>query len=206
LEVAFQVRSYAKVMVASEESEPNDGWPYERILRHLRDDPDLPSKEMAEHIVQDYIQSYIDRGYQGEVTQTALDLDKIDDLTGPLDALAEALTAEDRDQMRFNIWNAIYRTPRFWGNTLLDLNQFCVELEKQAVTPASRQVSQQVRAAMAQGTERFVITEAHNGKKVERCGGVTIYLPAMGSMSRFYPELAYASEHQWVKLVEAYQI
>lgn len=206
LEVAFQSRPYVKYFVASEESEPNDGWPYERVLQHLVDSPNISTALAAEHIVQDYIQSYIDRGYTDAVTQTALDLSKIDKLTGPLDALAKALTEENRDQMRFNLWNAMFRTTRFWGNTLIDIPQFCEELEKQPVSPAVRKASRATRKALTPGASRFVIAERHNGKKVERCGGVTIYLPALNGMSRFYTDLAYASKHQWVKLLEAYQI
>ena len=206
LEVAFQVRPYVKFMIASEESEPNDGWPYERVLRHLVDDPDLPTAQAAEHIVHDYIRSYIDRGYTDAVTQTAMDLGRIDEITGPLDELAEALVAEDRDQMRFNLWNAMFRTTRFWGDTLLDIPQFCEQLEKQPSSPKTRKASKQVRAALSQGSGRFIVAEGHNGKKVAHCGGVTIYLPALKGMSRFYPELAYALQHSWVKLLEAYQI
>jgi hypothetical protein len=206
LEVAFQVRPYVKYLVASEESEPNDGWPYERVLRHLVNDPDLPTARAAEHIVQDYIQSYLDRGYTDAVTQTALDLGKIDELTGVLDDLTEALVKENREQMRFNIWNALFRSTRFWGDTLVDLGQWCEELGKQAVSPATRQASQQVRTALEKGAGRFVVAEGHNGKKVERCDGVSIYLRAMGEMSRFYPELAFARQHRWIEVVEAYQL
>jgi len=206
LELAFQVRPYVKYLVASEESEPNDGWPYERVLRHLVNDPDIPTAQAAEHIVNDYIASYIDRGYTDSVTQTALDLGRMNELTGPLDTLSEKLLAENREQMRFSLWNAMFRTTRFWGDTLLDITHFCEELEQQAISPVTRQASQQARAALAQGADRFVVAKGHNGKKVARCGGVTIYLPALKGMSRFYPELAFASQHRWVKVVEAYQI
>lgn len=206
LEVAFQVRPYVKYLVASEESEPNDGWPYERVLRHLVDDPLTPTGQIAERIVHDYIQSYLDRGYTEAVTQTALDLEKIDGLTGTLDRLVEALVAENREQMRFNVWNALFRSTRFWSDTLVDLSQFCQELGKQAVSPGSRQASQEVQAALAKGAGNFVLAEKHNGKKVERCGGVSIYLRAMGEMSRFYPELAFAQQHRWPRVLEAYQL
>jgi hypothetical protein len=206
LEVAYQVRPYVKFLVASEESEPNDGWPYERVLRHLVSDPDLPTAQAAEHIVRDYIQSYIDRGYTDSVTQTALDLGRMDEATGAMDALAKALTAMEREAMRNNLWGAMFRCTRFWHDTLMDIPNMCSELEKMPVSEAVRQASAQVRAALAQGPGRFVIAEGHNGKKVANCGGVTIYLPALQTMSRFYPELAYANKHEWVKVVEKYQI
>ncbi|GAH31165.1 unnamed protein product, partial [marine sediment metagenome] len=34
-EVAYQIKDYADILVTSEESEPNDGWPYDTILGQL---------------------------------------------------------------------------------------------------------------------------------------------------------------------------
>jgi clostripain len=34
-EVAYQIKDYADILVTSEESEPNDGWPYDSILSQL---------------------------------------------------------------------------------------------------------------------------------------------------------------------------
>jgi hypothetical protein len=206
LEVAYQVKPYVKYLVASEESEPNDGWPYDRVLRRLVGDPDLPTGQAAEHIVRDYIQSYIDRGYKKAVTQSALDLAKIEALTGPLDGLAQALAAMDRQQMRNSLWGALYATTSFFDGTLMDIPHLCKELEKQPVSPAVRQACAQVRDALAQGAGRFVIAEGHNGKTVANCGGVSIYLPMLKEMSRFYPELAFSSQHPWLKVVQKYQI
>ena len=210
LEVAFQVRPYVKFLVASEESEPNDGWPYESILRRLVEVPDLSSQQVAENIVQDYIRSYVDRGYQGDVTQTALDLNRVEELTGPLDTLADALTPElsgdNRLNVYFKIWQTAYRATRFWGDTLLDLAQFARELETQSVNPQVSLACQPVYTALGSGQGRFITAVGNHGKKVARCGGLTIYLPFGKPMSRFYPELAYAARHRWASLVEAYQI
>jgi hypothetical protein len=206
LEVAYQVRPYVKYIVASEETEPNDGWPYERVLRRLTSDPNLPTAQAAEHIVRDYIQSYIDKSYKKAVTQTALDLGRMEDLTAPLDALAVALAAMDRQQMRKNLWDALFSTTSFYGGTLMDIPHLCKELEKQPASEAVHQASKQVRAALAQGAGRFVVAEGHNGKSVANCGGVSIYLPMLKDMSRFYPELAFASNHPWLKVVQKYQI
>jgi hypothetical protein len=210
LEVAFQVKPYVKFLVASEESEPNDGWPYERILRRLVDQPDLPSQQVAQNIVRDYIDSYVERGYQGDVTQTALDLARIDEITGSLDTLAEILTPElngdNRINVYFKIWQAAFRSRRFWGDTLLDLDQLVQELNKQSVNPEVSQACEGVAAALGNGQGRFITAVGNHGKKVANCGGLTIYLPFGKPMSRFYPELAYAARHRWASLVEAYQV
>ena len=60
-------------------------------------------------------------------------------------------------------------------------------------------------AALAVGPENCVIAEGHNGAKVERCGGVTIYLmPPLLDVSRYYGELDYARDHRWLAMLEAY--
>jgi hypothetical protein len=206
LEVAYQVRPYVKCLVASEETEPNDGWPYDRVLRRLVDQPDMPTALAAEHIVGDYIQSYLDRNYKKAVTQSALDLERMDDLIPPLDGLAQALAAMDRQDMRNCLWGALYATTRFYNETLVDIPHLCTELEKQPVSQAVRQACAAVRQALAQGAGRFVLAEKHSGKTVENCGGVSIYLPVFKDMSRFYPELAFASQRPWLKVVQKYQV
>ena len=90
LEVAYQVQNYAKYMVASEENEPNSGWPYNVIMRNLVDNADLPTAKLAELIVHEYVKSYVDIEHDGPVTQAACDLAKVNNLVQPLDKLAEA--------------------------------------------------------------------------------------------------------------------
>ena len=36
LEVAYQIRDHAQILVGSEEVEPGDGWPYDAVLRSSR--------------------------------------------------------------------------------------------------------------------------------------------------------------------------
>ncbi len=74
LEVAYQMQPYVRYIAASEETEPNEGWPYEEVLRRVVNQPTLATADFAAHIVEAYVQSYITRGYTGGVTQAALDL------------------------------------------------------------------------------------------------------------------------------------
>ena len=53
LEVAYEAQPYVSYVVASEESEPNQGWPYEMVLPKLVADPSLPAADFAGHIVHD---------------------------------------------------------------------------------------------------------------------------------------------------------
>lgn len=204
LEVAYQVRPYARYLVASEESEPNDGWPYDAVLRQLVTDPEMDTPDLAAQIVDAYIASYVDRGYLGPVTQSAFDLSRVEELAAPLDDLADALVSHMPDAAQ-EIWTAQRGSVRFWHNTLWDVAHFCQVLEDGTEDEAVGAAARAVCAALTPGRERFVIAESHRGAKVESCGGVTVYLlPPLDDLSRYYTELDFAREHRWLTMLEAY--
>jgi len=129
LEVAYQVRPFVRYMVASEELEPNSGWPYDLVLQKLVDHPGLSIPSLAAHIVKAYVKSYVDRRYPGPVTQAALNLGKVDTISGPLDELAKILIAK-MPKAAAEIWNAQRKSAHFFVNTLWDIAHFCEVLEK----------------------------------------------------------------------------
>lgn len=204
LEVAYQLRPYVRYMVASEEEEPNQGWPYGDILASLVTDPEMPTTGLAAHIVTHYIQSYLDLGYEGDVTQAALDLARIDLLAGPLDNLAEALRQRLPD-IAFHIWNAQRQSMRFLDNTLWDIGHFCEALEAEVGIPEVAQAAASVRLALLPGEERIVVAESHRGPNVARCAGVSVYLPAQASVSRYYAGLDFARERRWAAMLKKYR-
>ncbi len=51
IEVAYQVKDYAQIMVASEASVPGDGWQYDCVLQTLVTSPSQTSKQFAAEIV-----------------------------------------------------------------------------------------------------------------------------------------------------------
>lgn len=204
LEVAYQAQPYVRYVVASEENEPNDGWPYDAVLKKLVNEPDLAASELAMHIVNAYITSYVERNYTGAVTQSALDLSRINALTGPLDNLAEALIDHMPEASR-EIWTAQRNSARFWHNTLWDIAHFSEELEQLATDEAVRAATQGVQRVLQPGPDNFVIAESHNGDKVKRCRGVTVYLlPPLMDISRYYADLSYAQNHRWLEMLQAY--
>jgi hypothetical protein len=202
LEVAYQARPYAHYLVASEESEPNEGWPYTAVLRKWVARPKAPTADLAKHIVDAYIKSYVDAGYSGAVTQSALDLARLDTVAGPLDGLADALIAA-MPRVRDKVWQAQRKSAHFWHNTLWDVKHFCQELEKLTPRTKVRTAAKATRTALRRGSKRLVIAESHHGPSVESCGGLTVYLPMM-SMSRYYADLDYAHDHRWDEMLRAY--
>ena len=204
LEVAYQVRPYVRYIVASEETEPNQGWPYEQVLRHMVDHPDASTPELAAHIVEAYIKSYKDRNYAGAVTQASVNPSKVDKVAKAIDDLADALIA-GMPEAADHIWKAQRKSNHFFYKTLWDLIRFCEELEKLTDSDRVRKASKEVRAILQPGPDNFVTAESDAGEGVKGCGGVSIYLlPALDEISRYYGDLEFAKKHKWLKLLEAY--
>ena len=204
LEVAYEARPYVAYVVASEESEPNDGWPYGAVLDGLIAEPGLATADLAAHIVKAYVRSYADRGYPGPVTQSALDLSRMDGVTGALDALAGALIAH-MPEAATEVWRAQRPSARFAHNTLWDIAHFCEELERLTADGAVRQAAGEVRAKLRAGAGGLVLSESHYGDTVGRCGGVSVYLiPPPGDVSRYYADLEYAKDGRWLAMLQAY--
>ncbi|GAG28789.1 unnamed protein product, partial [marine sediment metagenome] len=57
-EVAYQIKDHTDILVASEENEPGDGWPYDTILGQLVVNPTTSPEQLATDIVDKYIYSY----------------------------------------------------------------------------------------------------------------------------------------------------
>jgi hypothetical protein len=201
LEVAYQARDHVNYIVASEENEPNDGWPYTEVLQKLVDEPDMATADFGAHIVDAYIKSYANTHYT--VTQSAVDLSRVEELAGAIDELAGALIAH-MPTAQLEIWSATKKpSAKFWYNTLWDLTHFCERLEAGTADENVKRAANGVLEALVPGG--FVVAEAHRGEKVERCGGVTVYLKGPPSeLSRYYGELDFAANHRWDELLQAY--
>jgi hypothetical protein len=79
-EVSYQLRDAADFTVGSQEEEPGDGWPYDRVLKALAAKPSMSPRDLSKTIVHEYLQSY---GADEGVTQSAVDLTRIDEVTKP---------------------------------------------------------------------------------------------------------------------------
>lgn len=204
LEVAYQARPYARYLVASEETEPNAGWPYDTILAVLSASPEIAAPDLAAVIVQAYNQYYTDQNYPGAVTQSALDLSKIDQLTRPLDQLAGLLTAR-LPRLSNAVWMSQRNSAYFFHNTLWDIADFSSQVRRQVTLKTIQKSADAVRQVLQAGPGQLVIANAHRGTKVQNCAGVSIYLlPPPTEISQFYGDLAFSKEHLWARFLTAY--
>jgi hypothetical protein len=98
LEVAYQIRGHAAYMVGSEAVVPADHWPWEQVLGHLHSVPATTAREYADSIVQALAGAPTEVRGRDDLTASALDLARAQDLAALVDrwaSLAADLCRED---------------------------------------------------------------------------------------------------------------
>jgi len=195
-EVFEALRPYARVAVASQETEPAVGWAYSGFLRTLLANPDLSAQELGAAIVETYIQQderilddtaraemagsrasarQVVQKLYGGATLSAVDLAAFTDLLNALNELAYALQDADQQAVAKARAYAQSYTSVFGRNTrpsYLDLANFVQLLQQHTRAPAVKKAGDAVLAAL----ERAVVAETH-GRNKPGSHGISIYFP-----------------------------
>jgi hypothetical protein len=118
IETVYQLKDLTDYVIASEKTEPGDGWDYVAPFSKLNTTPTMSASTIATHIVNDYVASY-NGGSQGSqtVTQACTSTALLkSDLIPALDNFAEQLRSgvytneSDVKDARNNAWNSTYNT------------------------------------------------------------------------------------------------
>lgn len=203
VEIGYDLRAFAGHMVGSEQTEPGNGWPYDRVLGALAAAPDSSPAEVAKAAVEQYGASY--RGGTEDVTLSALDLGQVDGTSKAIDRLAEQLiVALGSNEGYVAISKAIKNVQRFELNDFADLGDFCSLLRAEGAGEKVDEAAQAVLDAI-EPPGGLVSASVHQGAGVKRATGVTIYLPLKGDVSVVYDDLAFATETHWNQFLLRYR-
>jgi hypothetical protein len=207
LEVAYQIKDHTRYLVGSEETEPAEGWPYNTTLKALADNPKISAPDFAKAAVDRYAESYDKPGpFDQDVTQAALDLEKLDDLVAAVDALAKALLAKlPNDDLDAAIYGAWKRSTRFYDNFYVDLHNLASGLAQNASAAAIQKACHDVTNAIeGKGARTPIVAERHLGPGMQKVRGISIYFPPFKNPSVFYKELDFANKTKWGDFLSAY--
>ncbi len=207
LEVAYQIRDHAQVLVGSEEVEPGAGWPYDAVLRDLSARPAMTERDLATAVVSRYVESYRQTGM--DVTQSAIDLSKLDPLVDAVDRLAGALLARLKSPgVAPAVYTAWRRTLRFFDNFYVDLHHFASNLAAATLDVGEIKAAcgGVQRAIEGKGVESPIIAAGSDGSRMHLSRGLSIYFPPFRDPSAFYRELDFARRTRWADFLEAYLV
>ncbi len=196
-EVVYQLRDSVSLTVGSEEVEPGDGWPYNRILARLTKKPTMMPSELATTIVNEYLASY---PANAGVTQSACDLSKAGLLASAVDQLADVLNSHLSDAaVRAKIVECRLQTQAYDTPDYIDLYDFCDLLESKTGFDDIRAACSAVENMIQR--DGVVIRSGYKGKNVKHSNGLSIYFPQK-SLSSLYATLDFTKKTSWGKFLE----
>lgn len=198
-EVADEVIGAANYQVASEETEPLDGWPYDGVLAGLVANPTWNGAEFGKHIVQAYADSY-DGGTQGDndTTQSVIDLGRFAEFKAAADKFTAVLQANPAHAAALT--EAIEASQSYAEPDHKDMVDFIDQVTARITDQVVVDAANGLKAAL---TDKVVLASAITGSGLESSKGLAVWLPTWTSQSMLsrYKELNWASATQWDEFV-----
>ena len=212
--VQYQIKDYCDVGVGSGFTEPGDGWPYERILPPLVDNPQMTPEELGTTIVNEYIESYTDSeddpGDSYMVSMTAFDMAKFENAaeaisefgmamaagpTGPIPTKASYYSQLAAIRSRTAGYDMVNIGPfDFTQYCMYDIIDFADRVERDPLLsflhPAAQKVKQTANEAMIR---------SKLGQVAIHHQGLTVYFPS-GTQTVYdarFSETKFAQEKYW---------
>ena len=202
LEVAYELRNSTPLLVGSEESPPGEGYVYDLWLSKLAAAPWMSAQELGKVIAQEYVNYYAQPEHAYPVTQSLVDLSKVQDVAEAANDLAAAIIPHASTNAAA-LRTARQSTQFYAFNFYKDLLDYASLVNQLVPDPAISTAYTRLQSALSAA----VIYEKHTGADVDRSHGLSVYLTAPGEypeyMSR-YRNLSFCRDYpNWAALIEA---
>ncbi|NDD55997.1 hypothetical protein EBZ39_19385 [bacterium] len=225
IEIGYQIKDYARYLVASENVEPGNGWNYAGFLGHLSvDSASWTPQRLASMIVQQYGIFY--QGQDNSITMSALDLSQMGALKDNVNQLVSAIAGCSRvnpTQTRNLILTARNAAIEFDVTDYIDLysfyNALATQISRKIIRPATKglrpgkvkvdtvfsnaaQVVQTILVNGMQLIDRAVIANTA-GSAFRTVRGLSIYFPR-GAADPSYKYTKFAQDTSWDDFIATY--
>ena len=198
VENGLQVQGAGEVFCGSQEVEPGDGWPYDRILKALTAKPIMTGQQLSSLIVNEFVGSY---SKDEAVTQSAFDLAALTAVRKSADALGDLLVKALANPDDLAVEGAINRarkqSQKYEHPDYVDLCDFTTKLA--ALWPGAGNAASAVQLAIG----KCVFANAAPHPNVSQSHGLSIYLP-VDKVNDLYARLDIASGG-WAKFLKAFK-
>lgn len=197
IEVAYAMKDGCEYLVASEETEPGQGYPYKEILENFG--KGLNPEQVASLVVKEFAASY-DGGSAGNssTTQSALKCSEIDGLRDAINGYCKAAIAGN---FGAEFKAALNSAQKFYYRTNIDFGHFVALTKISIKDPAFQTAANKLEAAY----KKVVVANGLSGYNTKNATGMAIYFPASSySFSAEYSDLAFAKDTMWEAMVKDY--
>lgn len=119
IDTAYTFSDIAKYLVASQETEPGNGWLYSGWIGALKETPDMEPVELAKVICDSFMQGCMEAGTEDNITLSVTDLSRVSDLMAAYDDFGrEALVSAIENPAFFARFSKIANSvENYGGNT-----------------------------------------------------------------------------------------
>jgi hypothetical protein len=219
VEMACQLKPFAKYLLGSQIGIPLPGWPYDRILDRLRNPIGrlMGPAELGSYIVRRFCESYPSTS---PVSLSLLDLNRASELFAHGEVLAMTLDRAIQDPDARGLIAYIFkRSQTDDGRPYVDVADLCLGLVRESGDPFVAQAAQalgnflispgdSVAGMSLDGNDRpFVLEHGRNSGNTARLNGLSIYAPHVApaidfqSVQHLYMNFDFAQKTRWNDLV-----
>ena len=201
IEVIYQLREQAQVIVGSQTTVPSDGWSYAEIVRTLTVNSNIGPDELSRSIVHSFRASY--ENTNRETTVSSVTLAKVEMVSRLVnDFAAEILTHLDAVYSKLDL--ILKHTLRFADKDYIDLYDFASLCRTNLFVGRIPEIAHQLRDAM----NHLVIESGFTSEKMKKSRGLSAYFPRQGIkglQSETYRQLEFHSHFpKWLELLDEF--
>ena len=206
MEVAFEVRRSARIMVGSEESPPAPGYPYDKWLADLKRNSSVYSVcDLGDAVIHDFINdtAYVNdttHNYASELTQSMIDLSEMNPLASALNTLGGVCNRHVQDQKA--LFYRLRQDPTFPNRSQGGAQHYTVNYRDNKdlwdyadLIRTGTSDSDLILAALnvenaLTGPDGAILESMHGPLGQDGSHGLAVYVPAPGSYLSAYTNLA----------------
>jgi peptidoglycan hydrolase-like protein with peptidoglycan-binding domain len=182
MEVAYQLKDHAQVVVGSEELEPGKGWDYAALVAYLVQNPTASNEEVSKEIIRSFMASYETQSSL-KVTLASIRTSKLEKVAKLMNVFAHTILRKESN-VRGALLSVVDATETFdyQNNEQIyrDLKHFIL-LTKEHYSDDEEICKRADRLLLAL-EELMVESQSRNFKNAN---GLSVYLPLVNNMSGF---------------------
>ncbi len=204
LEVAYEVRNSARVMVGSEESPPGAGYPYHLLLNALKaggQNPCVLGRDVINNFVAHYRSTHPE--FQN-ITQSIVDLSKMQSVATALNNFASQLRANTTLDAAL-IKTARLNTQHYAYFDNKDLFHYADTIRQNTQSGSLRQAAVNMQSALTDATNGAVMLSKRGDTGQTNSNGLAVYVPPGTGVLTSYQNLALSQPGgapQWFQFLQ----
>lgn len=196
IDAAYEFRYLADYLIASEETEPGRGWPYDYWLSNLINNPMMDPIDLSINIVDEYIRYYYEENIEG-VTLSVIDLSPLREQVNTNKVLNFVDTAINNPEVlreaRSNVQDFGGGNNPTNGANQVDLLDLLNRVENRLGASASSLINL---------IDSLIIKNKVFGNSVSRAYGISAHYPLRYDRQVYTYETSFSTEMKWAELLD----